>query len=319
MKASDPPGYSPLRWLWDLRVPQDPPYVPGSYKRLEQMDPANLSKRLLASTGPPYVKNFPLIGKITPCKTDAECSQLGAAPGLEGKLQCNLTPVDLRVPTAGLAVNDPPAGTTVADLIMNQEGGPRCDVPAVTFGEFCAPGIARCKLDVKGTPDEKPTIEGKVSTTSLLGYTCQPMGTGYCYFRCDLDAGTAGSAAMTIPISYNGPGGTMKNDTGNLVFENRCGNQRGYRCMNPAPTTPAVPSRLRVCLRSCDPAKPDAYNDVYCSQPAAALKIEGRFDSANIQKGMTCSNRGIDNASACQWDPAFEPRDPGLNFVPPPR
>jgi hypothetical protein len=312
-RPSDPPGYSPLRWLWDLKVPQDPPYVPGSYKRLEQMDPSNLSNRLAANT--PYIKNFPLIGIITRCKTDEECSKVPAAPGLEGKLQCNTSPIDLRLPTGGLAVNDPPAGSTVADLIESQEGGPRCDVPAVTFGEYCAPGVARCKLDVKGTPDEKPTIDGKPSSASLLGYTCQPMGTGYCYFRCDSDAGTAGNAAINIDINYPGPNGTMKTDKGSLPNENRCGNMPGYKCLNPSPTTPAVPTRLRVCLRSCDSGKPDPYNDRFCSSPAA-LKLEGRFDSPNVQKGMLCSNRGIDGASACQWDPAFEPRDPVSNFLP---
>jgi hypothetical protein len=318
MKASDPPGYSPLRWLWDLRVPQDPPYQPGSYKRLEQMDPSNLSKRLLNPLGPPYVKNFPLIGTVQRCANDGDCAAVPAAPGLEGKLQCNLTPTDIRFPTGGLAVNDVPPGSTVASLIEAQEGGPRCDVPAVAFAEFCAPGVARCKLDAgTGTPDQKPTIEGKVLTTNMLGYTCQPMGTGYCYFRCDSDAGTATTAGApkAIDINYNGPGGTMKTDKGSLVYENRCGNMPGYRCMNPSPTTPAVPTRLRVCLRSCDPAKPDPYTDLYCTSPAA-LKIDGRFDSPNVQTGMHCSNRGIDNAAACQWDPAFEPRDPNSNFLP---
>jgi len=41
-------------------------------------------------------------------------------------------------------------------------------------------------------------------------------------------------------------------------------------------------------------------------------KVNGDF-----QKGMTCSTRGINGAAGCQWDPAFEPRDPGLNFIPP--
>jgi hypothetical protein len=280
------------------------------------MDPANLSNRLTANT--PFIKNFPLIGVITRCKTDDDCKNVAAAPGLQGKLQCNSTPIDLRVNTGGLAIDDPPAGFTQADLIERREGGPRCDVPAVGFGSFCAPGIARCRLNANLMTDDKVTVEGKAVTSGLLGYTCQPMGTGYCYFRCDSDAGTTGNSAQTIDIKYAGPGGTMKTDKATLNFENRCGNMPGYKCLNPSPTTPAVPTKLRVCLRSCDTGKPDPYNDTVCGDKTPAnLKIEGRNPmEGNVQKGMSCSNRGIDSAAGCQWDPAFEPRDTNTNFVP---
>jgi hypothetical protein len=106
----------------------------------------------------------------------------------------------------------------------------------------------------------------------------------------------------------------MKKDMAKLTFETRCGNLPGYKCLNPSPTTPAVPTRLRVCLRSCDTGKPDAFNDVYCQTPAQ-VKINDRVDG-DIQKGQSCSNRAIDSAAGCQWDPAFEPRDPGSNFTP---
>jgi hypothetical protein len=238
-----------------------------------------------------------------------------AAPGIT--LQCNKTPFDTRFPGGEAAVVDPPVGRTLDELIQLREGGPRCDIPAVNFGEFCAPGIARCRFDVKGTPDEKPLVNGTATSQSMLGYTCQPMGTGYCYFRCDSDAGNAGSGpAMVVPVEYTGPSGLVKKDTGSLPFENRCGNLPGYRCLNPAPTTPGVPTRLRVCLRGCDAGKPDPYKEVFCGEKTPTnLKIEGRFDG-NIQKGMTCTNKGIDNASGCPWDPIYEPRDKDLNFVP---
>jgi hypothetical protein len=323
-RASDPPGYSPLRWLWDLKVPQDPPYEPGSYKSFTQMDPANLSNRLTANT--PFVKNFPLVGIITRCAGDGDCARVPAAPGLEGKLTCNKTPVDIRFPTGDLAVADPPMGRTVDDLILQREGGPRCDVPAVGFAEYCSPGIARCAL----TSDEPIAFNGKVITTDgkdldpmgknqfKPGYTCSPMGTGYCYMRCDSDAGTAGTAPMgvsaTLPVEYKGPGGAVKKDMATLSFEARCGNVPGYKCLNPSPTTPTVPTRLRVCMRSCDTGKPDAFNDVYC-QTEVKLKVGNRKED-NVQRGMKCSNRGIDSAAGCQWDPAFEPRDPGQNYIP---
>jgi hypothetical protein len=196
----------------------------------------------------------------------------------------------------------------------------------VGFAEFCAPGIARCALN----SDEPIAFNGKVITTDgkdldpmgknqfKPGYTCSPMGTGYCYLRCDSDAGTAGAAPMgvsaTLPVEYKGPGGAVKKDMATLSFETRCGNIPGYKCLNPSPTTPTVPTRLRVCMRSCDTGKPDAFNDVYC-QNEVKLKVGNRKED-NVQRGMACSNRGIDSAAGCQWDPAFEPRDPSSNYLP---
>jgi len=49
----DPPGYSPIVWLWDLGVPQDPPYQPGAYKDFGAVDPAVT----LARDGDPRTRN----------------------------------------------------------------------------------------------------------------------------------------------------------------------------------------------------------------------------------------------------------------------
>jgi hypothetical protein len=310
---NNPPGYSPLKWLWDLKVPQDPPYQAGTYKRSDQMDPANLSNRLTSDT--PFVKNFPLIGQYQGCAADADCSKWSTAPGIH--LECNKTP------NADLATSDfpgvdngkAPDADPVRVALLNQiEGGARCDVPAARFGEFCAPGIARCKLDIRADMDAKPVSDDKAATTGVAGYTCQPMGTGYCMFRCDVDGSAGSTPAMAIPVNYPGPSGTVKMDTGSLPFDARCGNIPGYKCLNPAPKTPTVPNRMRVCLRQCDTAKPDNYNDVFCSYKTT-VSINEKVQKADIQKGMTCSNRGIDSAAGCQWDPAFEPRDQSSNFV----
>ena len=84
--------------------------------------------------------------------------------------------------------------------------------PAKTFGEFCAPGIARCKVDVTGLPDAKPSIDGKPIAGTMPGYTCQPIGTGYCYYRCDVDASAGSTAKVPLTVSYPGPSGTTKVD-----------------------------------------------------------------------------------------------------------
>jgi len=321
-KPDSPPGYSPLKWLWDLKVPQDPPYQAGSYKRSDQMDPANLSNRLSSNT--PFVKNFPVIGQFNTCTTDADCipDKAPSAPGVH--LECNKTPNPDLATSDFAGVNNamaPDVDPARVALTLQVEGGPRCDVPAVRFGEYCAPGISRCKVDVRGTPDATPVSDGKMAASPVLGYTCQPIGVGYCMFRCDVDASAGSTAAVTLPVNYAGPTpGLMKMDTGSLAFDARCGNIPGYKCLNPSPTTPTVPSRMRVCLRACDLAKPDNYNDVYCQSGTGAggktmVSVNEHVQNRDIQQGMTCSNRGIDSAAGCQWDPAYEPR-PDTSFIP---
>src|SRR5688572_3162765 len=63
---ADPPGYRPIRWLWDLQVPQDPPYVAGTYRSTSQMDPVSMLNRI-----GPFTKNFPTIGVNVDCSKDA--------------------------------------------------------------------------------------------------------------------------------------------------------------------------------------------------------------------------------------------------------
>jgi hypothetical protein len=332
LNGGDPPGYRPIRWLWDLRVPQDPPYESGTYKALEQMDPAMLSAR-----SGPFTKNIPLIGLWYGCKTNADCAGHPHGPGPE--LQCN------QIPNSDLGLSDPPADKLLAAnnnvaaaqlaLLVSREGGPRCDVPAARFGEYCAPGIARCELDVKSTASttypEKDSItvagaEVKYSASGLVGgYTCQPKGTGYCYMRCDSDVGAGSGKAIDIMVTYTGPDNRKKTEKSTLPIDVRCGNIPGYRCLTPTVTAGnlPVPTRERVCLRQCDTARPDTFNDEFCGASGNPLDPKIKTDviindrvAGDVQKGMTCSNRGISSVAACQWDPAYEPRDPKMAFIP---
>ncbi len=126
---SDPPGYSPVVWLQDITVPQDPPYASGAYKGLSDVDPLQIAAR-----GGVFTRNYPVIGVASPCKGNNECGAFDR--------QCN------PLPDLDLATSDPPPGKNIADLTIDKEGGPRCDIPAVGYGQYCAPGIARCESHV---------------------------------------------------------------------------------------------------------------------------------------------------------------------------
>lgn len=300
----DPPGYRPIRWMWDIVVPQDPPYEPGTFKRADVIDPAQLTAR-----SGPFTRNFPLIGVAVSCNSDKECEGLAAAPGIP--LECN------KSPSIEIAVGEPQPGKTVESLMRDREGGPRCDVPAVRFGEFCSPGIGRCALDVKGLPDEKPQFMGRPLAGVLPGYSCHPNPTGYCYFRCDGDQSNASSSmrAMEVDITYEGPDGRKRTDKARLSFDSRCGNIPGYACLTPS-GTPAPPTKMRVCMRTCSSSNPEKFNQILCQLDVNVGVNEKVTEDDNIQRGMTCSNRGLSGSTGCQWDPAYEPRDPKLNFVP---
>ena len=138
-KGDDAPGYSPIVWLWDLNVPQDPPYQPGAYKDLGAVDPAAIVARDGDTTV--LTRNFTIIGPALPCVSNDQCPW---------GLVCN------PMPDVNIATSDPPPGMNVADVVMAREGGPRCDLPPVDFGSYCAPGVARCDVQTPvGSENEK--------------------------------------------------------------------------------------------------------------------------------------------------------------------
>ncbi|MFZ5896659.1 MAG: hypothetical protein ACOY0T_36725 [Myxococcota bacterium] len=141
-KQSDPGGYSPIVWLWDLNVPQDPPYQPGSYKNINAVDPASTVARDGESTV--VTRSVAIIGKATRCVSDSDCS-FG--------LTCNT------MPDIGIATMDPPPGSNIADMVIAREGGPRCDVPAATFGGLCGPGVARCDVQAAAGSDNENALK----------------------------------------------------------------------------------------------------------------------------------------------------------------
>jgi hypothetical protein len=335
----DPPGYKPIRWLWDITVPQDPPFEPGTFKALDGIDPARLIKR---GGDVPFTRNYPIIGVARDCTTNDQCNGISANPKIS--YTCN------KNPALDLALNDAPPGLKAEDLIRIREGGPRCDVRAVGLGEACAPGISRCepmvaKADptVANFPESKgnpkflddyipstyteamwkegvppPAVPGVMKEAKVLGgYSCHPFPTGYCHFRCDGDL-SAGGTGRYVQKEVNFEVGPQRTPTKELVRFNldaRCGDLPGYSCLNPNQPR-NNPTRNRVCLRTCNTNRPETWNQQVCNSPVET-EIAPGVGYGDIAKGTTCLNRN--NVTGCIWDPAFEPRDSEMSFIPPPR
>jgi hypothetical protein len=145
---ADPPGYSPITWLFDITVPQDPPYAPGSFKRLSDVDPVKISARDNDTTV--WTRNYPVAGVASVCKVDADCGGFGQS--------CN------NLPDIDVATTDPTSGN-LADAMIQREGGPRCDAPWVGFGEYCAPAVSRCISHV-GTGDMNDSALNAMKVTA---------------------------------------------------------------------------------------------------------------------------------------------------------
>lgn len=300
---NDPPGYSPIIWLHDVVVPQDPPYVFGSFKKLSDIDPAKITPRDTATTV--WTKNMPVAGVASTCTSDAQCPDFG--------MKCN------NLPDAELAAADTPSGQNLADVMANREGGPRCDVPAVGFGEFCAPAVARCQTHVVAS-EEAGTILSKsgaggpafavhaaldrtiASTDPMVtqamkdaamaskqnwinrgypadlsgkGYYCQPTTStgGYCYVRCD-GGGSAGTAPsgmdavklkkmLDVEADPRRPQAGTRQVEATFGFDARCG---GLELLGyKCLPGSGRPNRQRVCMRECTTRDTEGFNKALCS------------------------------------------------------
>jgi len=152
---ADPPGYSPIRWMWDFTVADD--YVIGKVDAVSKLDPSNN----MATTG---VRNMPLRGLRTRCGY-AKLPEIGKCAKW---------------------VPDPAEPNNPNKMVPDSKGDPTCtqqglecnpdtcfcDAPFVGYGKACGPGVAQCD-----------TAEDKFSKH---GYTCLFPERGYCYMRCKL-------------------------------------------------------------------------------------------------------------------------------------
>jgi hypothetical protein len=364
----DAPGYSPIAWLFDISVPQDPPYAGGSFKRLADVDPVKITPRDTDTTV--WTRNYPVGGVASTCKVDGDCAGFGQT--------CNNLP-DLEV-----ATSDPPSGSNLADTMIQREGGPRCDSPRASYGEYCAPGVSRCtshvdtgdssdmalnamkvasagttlavhaalktamdnktKIDADpmATQAQKDTAAAAVNTAQATsdrykglgypadlsgrGYVCQPntsVSGGYCYIRCDggASAGTVPAAGSDddkklqamLEVSDPRRPGPPKMEPTKFGWDTRCGGLEllGYKCL----PTSGRPNRQRVCLRECTTRSTEAFNKSLCDYYVKAEGLSSdmaTFSGTQVPidrlSGQTCT--ALAGATACQWNPDFEPRSP---------
>lgn len=158
---SDPTGYTPIRWLWDINVEGE--FREDVFDDVAKLDEAGQAR----PRRPQQVVNLSLRGVQIPCS-------LPKLPKLIDGRRVNLCGVD-RVDASGNSFVDAsgdPACQAVG-LECNRTTC-FCDAPPVKYGQRCGIGIARCDETPDGLSEE--------------GYSCFPANVGFCYLGCDPSA-----------------------------------------------------------------------------------------------------------------------------------
>lgn len=154
---SDPPGYTPIRWLWDIQVEGE--YREDSFDEVRELD----ENGQVLPRAPQQVVNLPLRGVQTACSLPKLDKTIDGRSGV----QCGVnTTVNGKLVVD--ASGDPTC--TALGLACNRNTC-FCDSPPVRYGQRCGVGLARCD----DTGDE----------LSELGYTCFPAEVGFCYLVCN--------------------------------------------------------------------------------------------------------------------------------------
>jgi hypothetical protein len=146
--ATDPSGYTPMRWMFDVRAPSD--FESGGWKSLGDIDPSKATPRPAPFTRP-MVKNLPLRGVALPCSFEPNYETVDPRTGRR-KMQCGRKIQDHNKP-----------------LECNRDTC-FCDAPIVGYGQACGPGIAQCSRDSDKFSD--------------AGYVCFPPWGGFCQKAC---------------------------------------------------------------------------------------------------------------------------------------
>jgi hypothetical protein len=161
---TDAPGYTPVRWVFDVPAPFD--YKRGTWKSVSDIDPAR------ARGNPVQVKNISVRGVAVACSFQRVAGD-DFPPG-SGQQRCGR---NVRVDPG------PPIVDATGDPVCNAETRPGesplecnpetcfCDAPFVGYGQACGPGIAQCSP----TPDK----------FAPDGYQCFPPWGGFCQRGCD--------------------------------------------------------------------------------------------------------------------------------------
>jgi hypothetical protein len=199
--AGDPPGYTPMRWMFDIPAAED--YTAGTWKSENDLD-LNAAIARRAGTVSPTVKNLATRGVALPCSYKRQ-------PGTElcGKSEMIVNGVTVVDATGDPVCNSERDPFNPNDLPL--ECNPEtcfCDAPFVGYGQACGPGVAQCspKAD-KFSPD---------------GYSCFPPWGGFCQKAC------GGANSLTAQNRGKEP---------NQWVDSRCGGATGYICLaTPFPT-----------------------------------------------------------------------------------
>jgi hypothetical protein len=209
---NDPPGYTPIRWMWDFQADTD--YQLGGVAALDAIDPAiSIPWGALADTFVPTVRNIPTRGLGVACSLPKNVFMVGR----EKVTQCGNYVPDPNDPLGPMVVdarNDPRCKAIGLECNKNTCA---CDAPFVGYGQACGPGIAQCNPD----PDK----------FSDAGYTCWPPFGGFCYLSCN----------NTVPNAL-----AMQNmgKKPTQFVDSRCKELPGYTCLSSG----AGP----LCLKFCD-------------------------------------------------------------------
>ena len=186
------PGYTPIRWMWDVIVQGE--FVRDAFKDEGQLDADQLYPRSV-------VHNLATRGVAVPCSLPRI---LQSVPGRGDVEQCGVQVDDpLGRPKKVIDSSNDPACTKLG-LECNRDTC-FCDNPPVGFGQRCGSSIARCS-------EEADEISEK-------GYTCFPSRLGFCYVGCD-------------PREKNSLGKQNEGREPQDFVDSRCGSRRGYSCFS---------------------------------------------------------------------------------------
>jgi len=186
----DPPGYTPIRWFWNIRVEGE--YRADSFDSVAKLDQEGQTR----AQSPTTVRNLPLRGVQTACSLGKVLRTINGRNvefcGRDAQDESGNPIVD--------ASGDP--ACTATGLQCNKNTC-FCDSPPVKFGQRCGEGLARCDEDKDALSDN--------------GYTCFPSNVGFCYLGCN--------AFKNNNLEKQNRGREPKD-----FVDSRCKELRGYRC-----------------------------------------------------------------------------------------
>lgn len=322
---ADPPGYRPVRWLWNIDVTDfgdefnPKKFLDAKMTNVRNIDDAKLSPREGLTV------NFPLVSQKLKCK--------GATEG-----------------------NDPCTSLGMVCGGLQDGVGDECESRKVRYGEICAPTVAQCRDTIhvstasvpKGDAIEDWFFKGSVppkgealdtfnatvpkewrdirepyrlANRGIVErgddlYSClsQPVTEqGHCYLSCN-GGKTNRLQGTTFPT-------TIKLDTGEevkiqLPLDSRCGGNfmPGFRCL--PVTNQTNESGGSRCLRDCNSAAGVSLTKAICQIPTLGYFSDEQA-GLDIANKTTCQSVNVVDSndptkvtstySACIRDPSFAP------------